>query len=79
MIPLTVEDTQLHQRQLGRWQHNETIVILLEDQARSCYTMRLFKNGKLIGHASSDKNDLGILLAMALDPVPIDPAYLRLN
>lgn len=79
MITLPELDSQLHEDQLGRWQHNETIITLIANQAKACYTMRLVKNGKKISEASSDTKNIGKLIAMLLDPVPIDPQYLKLN
>ena len=78
MIPL-VGDTQLKLKELARWTHNETKLIILEDQIKSCYTMRLYKYDKLISESTDEENNLGKLLCLLLDRVPIDPKHLKLN
>jgi hypothetical protein len=77
MIPKS--DSELKIKELHRWTHGETILILLVNQVKACYTMRLIKNGRVIGESTDEENNIGKLLVLLLDEVPIDPKYIKLN
>lgn len=72
-------NSELKIKEIARWDHGETLLILLANQVKGCYTMRLVKNGRQIGESTSEENNIGKLLVLLLDEVPIDPAYIKLN
>jgi hypothetical protein len=79
ILPLARTDSALEVTQLAHWRHNETELILLQDDIKSCYTMRLVKNGKNVGEVNSEMNNVAALVVLLLDKIPIDPKHIKLN
>lgn len=77
LLPLS--DSELKLKEIARWEHGETKLLLFANQVKACYTMRLVKNGREIGESTNEENNIGKLLVLLLDKVPIDPAYIKLN
>ncbi len=78
-VMLPKSDSELKIKELARWKHGETLLILLANQAKGCYTMRLIKNGRQVGESTSEENNIGKLLVLLLNEVPIDPKYIKLH
>jgi hypothetical protein len=58
---------------------DNTQLVLLQSRLDKCYTMSLYKYGKLIGEATTEDPDLGKLMCQLVAPIPIDPAFIKLN
>lgn len=78
-LMLPKSDSELQIKEIMRWKQGETLLILFVNQVKGCYTMRLVKNGRSIGESTSEENNIGHLLCLLLDEVPIDPAFIKLN